>query len=377
VYVISAIPYPMAVLSDVLYFMPQPVSFTTLNVAGVPINVASSPITADVEATLQSLARATFTNVWTSAKTVNVLFSAKPNAAPGDIVGLPVNLRWSNTTSSWNCNFNSSMGIGALWRAGRAPGLVYVYFNVADTIGNWWDVSEISLMPYVVLHVVDTIAPVANIDQIESVAVQTLDPDTPYELRVTSVVEPGASFVRQVVMYMSSTRPATNTLAAWQNAAGVQVLRFSLISSVDGEWMAVLPPQAPSAQLYWAVYVQDYAGNDNAAGLTTSTDPTDKFVYAADPTAALEEPIGYALIGVMAFGLIFAISYRIQQGVQSVKKAKKVSAAVKKAAPGKTIGGTSTTKTPISKDIPTKSCPICKARIGVDLAECPYCHKKF
>ena len=34
-------------------------------------------------------------------------------------------------------------------------------------------------------------------------------------------------------------------------------------------------------------------------------------------------------------------------------------------------------KTPISKDIPTKICPMCNATIGADLAECPYCQYKF
>ena len=156
-------------------------------------------------------------------------------------------------------------------------------------------------------------------------------------------------------------------------AAGAKVLKFSLISASTGEWMAVLGPQPPSSRYYWAFYVQDYAGNDNAGNLATNS--TSQLVYRADIHAA-EVPVGYALIGVLAFGVIFAISYRVQQGVQTIKRAKKESIGAKKSIPSKTLGSTSS-KQPISKDIATKSCPICKARIGLDLDECPYCHKKF
>jgi hypothetical protein len=376
-YQIGAIFYPLSAFGNVLYYIPAPLPFTSLSVTDAsgtrPINVASTPITADIEATLVSLVRATFTNSLTSARTVSVLLASRAGAQYSDIL-YEINMQLVGGT--WNCGLNSSTGgagISGLWQAGLRPGTIYAYFNVTDTYGNSYDTNEVSLMATVVLRIVDTIAPVVNIGLVESLAGQTLVPDSAYELHVFVPVAKGGSYTRQVVMYLSSTQPTNNSLAAWKNTAGVTTLRFSLISSATGEWMAVLPPQAPSSQLYWAFYAQDYAGNDNAVGLATSTL---KLVYAADPTAALEMPVGYALIGVMAFGLIFAISYRVQQGVQSVKKAKKVSAAVKKAAPGKTIGGTSS-KSPVSKDIPTKACPICKAKIGADLDECPYCHKKF
>ncbi len=138
--------------------------------------------------------------------------------------------------------------------------------------------------------------------------------------------------------------------------------------------MLMFPPQPAGSELYWTVYVLDYAGNDNSASMAPN--PATLLYQALAPAAAAEEPVGFMMFGVMLFGLVFAISYRVQQGVQAVKKAKKVSAAVKAAPESKTIGGTGK-KTPLSKDIPTKACPVCKAKVGADLDECPYCHKKF
>jgi len=138
------------------------------------------------------------------------------------------------------------------------------------------------------------------------------------------------------------------------------------------KWIGNLPEQAGSTQLYWAVYTVDYAGN--AALVVASTD--DVLQYGADQ-AATEAGLGFMMMSVLLFGVVFAASYRIQQGVQAVRKAKKVTTGVKKVAPsGKTIGEPGK-KTPLSKDIPTKACPVCKAKIGANLDECPYCHKKF
>jgi len=375
VYRLTGTDFPLDEFGNVLYFIPAPLGLTALNVAGVNINLASTPFAADVEATLVSLVRASFTNAWTHAASVQVLLAAKDPASMGSAdVLYQISMTFSAGTWNWQVS-SSTPAIGALWHAGRSPGLVYVYFNVTDTYGNQYSSSEIPLMSCAVLRVVDHVAPAVDISSIEDLARQILDPASSYELHVIVPVPTGESFVRSVVMYLSSTQPSGNSLTAWQNVAGVSTIRFSLISADTGEWMAVLQPQAAGSTLHWAFYALDYSGNDNAAGLTAGS--LDLVYAAAPPTAAIEEPIGYALLGVMAFGLVFAISYRVQQGVQSVKKAKKVSAAVKKAAPGKTIGGTSSTKSPISKDIPTKSCPICKAKIGADLSECPYCHRKF
>jgi hypothetical protein len=371
-YRLAMVDYPLASIGDVLYFIPSPLPITTLMV-GV-VNLPTAPYSAEIEAALllPTVIRATFTNSWTRAASVQGFFAAKASASSGDIL-YTVPMTFSGGT--WNVQVSSSTpGIGGLWQAGKAPGKVYVYFNVTDTFGNVYIVDEISLMPILLLEIVDHGVPIVDISAVEDLARQTLDPDMSYELHVFVDVPQGESFTRRVVMYLSSELPTGNSLTAWENVEGVTTLRFSLISATTGDWMVVLPPQVGGSILHWAVYVQDYAGNDNAASLTTSTLT---LVYATNPTENIEEPVGYALIGVMAFGLVFAISYRVQQGIQSVKKAKKVSTGVKKAAPGKTIGGTSTSKMPISKDIPTKSCPICKAKIGADLSECPYCHKKF
>jgi hypothetical protein len=154
--------------------------------------------------------------------------------------------------------------------------------------------------------------------------------------------------------------------AAWAALPGAQNVTFTLVAG--DEWMGMIPQQASGAKLYWAFYAVSYAGNE---ALQTGESP---LTYSTAPTTDLIA--GYAFLGMLAFGIIFAISYRVQQGVQTVKKAKKVSAPGKKAIAEKAAPG-SGKKTPISKDIPTKICPICKARIGADLNECPYCHKKF
>ncbi len=381
-YQIGGIAYPIdnGVYNSVLYFIPAPLSLTALSVTdGVSpvqvVNVAATPITVECEASRISEFTATLANNWTQAQNVSFLFV---NGVDTILYTLYLTL----AAGTWTCDVYGSIAseIRTYWQAGKAPGTVRIRLNVTDTWGNMYALSERALMPLIELKIVDHIVPTVDISAVESFALQSataaLDPESTYALHVFVAVPTGEAYIRKVIMYLSPTAISGSSLAAW-NAAGAQMLEFSLISAATGEWMAVLPAQASGANLRWAVYVIDYAGNNNSASLTTSSITAARIlVYAADPTAAIEAPVGYVLLGVMAFGLIFAISYRVQQGVQSVKKAKKVSAAVKKAAPGKTIGGTGT-KSPISKDIPTKSCPICKAKIGADLDECPYCHKKF
>ncbi|MEX2754934.1 MAG: hypothetical protein Q6365_006040, partial [Candidatus Sigynarchaeota archaeon] len=356
-------------LGHVVYFRPRPVGFTTVTVGGEDLNVAIDPIIGRVEATLVSYIRATFTNSWTRAVQVEAYFGRDTTMV------YPTPLVFVFSAGTWNVQVSrNTPGIESLWQAGRTPGMFYLYFNVTDTYRNYYTASEFDVMPRVAIYVVDRLPPVVDASVLNAFARdQILDSKSAYEIKVSVAIEPGASFTRTVVLYYTTVQPSGNTLAAWM-AAGAKSLKLSLISSANGEWMCVLPPQEAGSEFYWAIYAQDYAMNDNSGNLLVGSY---KLRYAPAPlTEALETPVGYLLIGVLGFGIVFAISYRVQQGVQSVKKAKKVSAAVKKA-PGKTIGGTTGSKTPISKDIPTKICPICKAKIGADLGECPYCHKKF
>jgi hypothetical protein len=115
--------------------------------------------------------------------------------------------------------------------------------------------------------------------------------------------------------------------------AGVANVTFSRTSGEN--WMGVMPKQASGAKLYWAVYVVDYADNSNSAGLAPGAGTLN---YMVSPEGG-KAVGGSIFLGLVGFGVIFAISYRVQQGVQSVKKAKKVSAPGKKmfaekAAPG-------------------------------------------
>ena len=133
--------------------------------------------------------------------------------------------------------------------------------------------------------------------------------------------------------------------------------------------MAVLPAQPSGAKLYVGFYVEDYAGN-NASFVSPKT-----IDFDTDLALEMEAYVGYAFIGLLAMGIVFSISYRIHTGVKSIKKAKKVATAVKKAPVKKTASPGK--KLPISSDIETKTCPICKAKVGAEAAECPYCHKRF
>jgi hypothetical protein len=281
----------------------------------------------------------------------------------------------SNISTSWSITINeaTASNIRSYWKAGKEPGTLIMIFQVTDQLGNMK--TDGCLMPYFKLRLEDNIVNTVNVAELETYARNNvLDRNEVHPVRVTVNVAPSESYMRNVTMYYSPVQVSASTVAAWRTA-GAKALQFSLTSSVTNEWMVVLPADLPpSTVLYWAIYVEDYAGNNNSNALTVGVN---KITFSAASTEdAMKEPVGYILLGVLAFGLVFAISYRTSLSVQSVKKAKKVSAAVKKAAPGKTIGGTSG-KSPISKDIPTKSCPICKAKIGADLDECPYCHKKF
>ena len=100
-------------------------------------------------------------------------------------------------------------------------------------------------------------------------------------------------------------------------------------------------------------------------------------IFGGAGQAQVQAAFGYIFFGLMLFGIVFSVAYRITKGVQRIMVAKKVPAPVKKTiGKKKTIGGTGK-KTPISKDIPMMNCPVCKAKIGFDSEECPYCHKKF
>jgi hypothetical protein len=260
---------------------------------------------------------------------------------------------------------SSTAGMAGIWQAGKTPGIIPVRVSATDELGNSGPGSFVFN-----LRIVDTIAPTVDVSDINDLADQVLNPDNEYQLRVTVPVELGASYIRKVIMFYATAAPPANTYNGWRAMAGVANVTFSRTSGEN--WMGVMPKQASGAKLYWAVYVVDYADNSNSAGLAAGAGPLN---YMASPED--NQVIGGSVfLGLVGFGIIFAISYRVQQGVQSVKKAKKVAAPGKKAFAEKAAPG-SGKKSPISQDIPTKICPICKARIGADLGECPYCHKKF
>jgi hypothetical protein len=375
VYRDSGIDTPFLLVGNAAFLVPRPMDIEAAWLEGTTIDVNATVPDFDVEAIEVSLVQATFDESLVTVESARLLLVG--TASPAILAQL--NMVFSG--GRWNAQVSKDTpGIAAIWQAGKAAGTVFAYFQVMDALGNQHatikDISGNYLMFGIQLNVIDTHAKVANVTNIVTLATGSqsspLIPTEIYPLRITVPLIRGQAFVRTVALYYSTTLPASNTKAGWE-AVNASVLKFSLIDVTTFEWMVMFPPQAAGSEIYWAVYVLDYAGNDNAANMTTSVAT---LVYQAlPPTAALEEPVGFALAGLMLFGLIFAISYRVQQGVQAVKKAKKVSAA--KAAPeSKTIGGTGK-KTPLSKDIPTKACPVCKAKVGADLDECPYCHKKF
>jgi hypothetical protein len=149
-----------------------------------------------------------------------------------------------------------------------------------------------------------------------------------------------------------SLAQASNSLTEWSKVTGVW--NISLSRTNGDEWIGVIPAQAGGVVLRWAVYVEDYAGNSNYGDLAVGAAP---LTYGPDTQSQIEVGGGYALIGLIFFGIIFGIAYRVNSGVQSVKRAKKVSTPVKKTPGSKTIGGPGK-KMPISKDIVTKVCPV-------------------
>jgi len=260
---------------------------------------------------------------------------------------------------------SSTAGMAGIWQAGKTPGTIPVRVNATDQMGN--SAPNAFLFH---LRIVDTIAPTVDISDLNALVNQLLNPDREYQLRVKVPVESGASYIRKVVMFYATAIPSANTYNGWRSMAGVANVTFS--RTCGDNWMGVMPKQASGAKLYWAVYALDYADNSNSAGLAAGAGP---LTYMPSPKNT--ETIGGSIfLGLVGFGIIFAISYRVQQGVASVKKAKKVAAPAKKAFAEKAMPG-SGKKSPISQDIPTKICPICKAKIGANLSECPYCHKKF
>jgi hypothetical protein len=261
---------------------------------------------------------------------------------------------------------SSIPAFAGIWQATKQPAPFTVWVNATDGNG----VSASSAFVFTIT-VVDKSIPILILDDMNALSGVVQEPVQEIMLRINVSRAIGETYIRSVILYYATTAPASNSLAAWAAVPGVQTLAFSRI---EGDlFVATLPGQAPSTQLHWAVYVEDYAGNNN--NVTLDRGDGEQLLFAPDIIETIKPYMGFAFLGLIGFGIIFSISFRINQSVKSVKKAKKVSAAVKKAVPSKTAPGSK--KTPISKDIPTKFCPICKAKIAADSVECPYCHKKF
>jgi hypothetical protein len=262
----------------------------------------------------------------------------------------------------------SQLTVGSFWQAGMKPAKIMVSITAINSLGIPCAGSFVFL-----LVVEDQKTPTVGNYNLGDLANQLLDPTKEYEVLVHVPVATGATYTRSVILFLATTAqlPTSsngNLLAKLKSVQGVKNVTLALVSG--DVWMGMIPAQTPGAKLYWAIYVANYAGNE-----TVVTDVSKPLTYS-EGKAQDQLTGGYVFLGLLAFGIIFAISYRVQQGVQTVKKAKKVTTAGKKAVAEKAAPG-SGKKTPISKDIPTKICPICKARIGADLDECPYCHKKF
>jgi hypothetical protein len=339
-------------------------NFASITVNG---NALVNSTTIIVDASSDWVLSMTFGNAPTGIAVTNASFLLVPMV---DLSGLGI-APPSSTISMGHVGMTYSMSlsqqvIGSFWQAGMTPATIRVFIRAVNSLG------IPSGVYYVVMNVTDTKSPPAGESNMDSLTSQVLDPAKEYEVTVNLPVPEGASSIRKVLLLLASesslkASAGPDTLAGWQALPGVQTVELTLVSG--DEWMGMIPQQEPGVKLYWAIYVLNYAGNST---MTVGTDPLN---YSAG-TAQTELVGGYVFLGLMAFGMLFAISYRVQQGVQTVKKAKKVAAPGKKAVAEKAAPGAGK-KTPISKDIPTKICPICKARIGADLGECPYCHKKF
>jgi hypothetical protein len=265
-------------------------------------------------------------------------------------------------------------GWSDVWQASKIPTpslSINITVKVTDGVGNIADpAAEIGILFQ------DETVPTVDVSELLALCTADLflEPNTNYVVKINAPVVKGDTFIRKVILFLAPTAPATNTLDAWNSTQGVTKIIFSKIAA--DEWMAVVNIGQYGAQLHWAVYVQDYAGLNNSNSLVGGG--ANNLLKFGTPVITQEAEIigGYVFMGVLAFGIIFSIAYQIQQGVVSVQKAKKVSTAVKKKTPSKSLSEPGK-KQPVSKDIPTKICPICKAKIGADLGECPYCHKKF
>jgi hypothetical protein len=277
---------------------------------------------------------------------------------------------------------NALLRSSGKWQAGKQPPRFLLEVFAYDAVGNGHGSTDglyqqdVMLFSFLI-SAKDVSAPVVNLTGMDGLTKKPIKPNVEVVIFLKTVVLPGDTGVRKLVLFYgaasalqaprASEKPAT--VDAWKSNKNAKSVVFSKIS--EDSWMAVFPGQKSGEKLIWAVYVEDYSGNGQLY------DGGDKAIQVeVDSTEGVQLVGGYIFIGLLAFGIIFSISYRVQQGVVSVKKTKKVSAGVKKAAPKKTIGEPGK-KTPISKDIETKVCPICKAKIGADSTECPYCHKKF
>ncbi|MHA1683827.1 MAG: beta strand repeat-containing protein [Promethearchaeota archaeon] len=283
---------------------------------------------------------------------------------PAEYVALSLDL-----SGNWTLSLTSAITIfDGIWQAGKQSMPFTVNVNTTDTNG----VSSTTAFAFT-LTVIDTTVPVLDMQWINAVTGVDQEPLSEQVLRIDIPRPAGETFIRNVIMYYSTQAPAGgNSRADWEGLTGVKNISFS---RVEGDkFLGTLPAQQPGTTLYWAVFVEDYAGNSNAADLETGDGQ--QIVIAQDFIETIKPYMGFAFLGLIGFGIVFSISFRINQGVKSMKKAKKVSAAVKKAGVSKAAPG-SGKKTPVSKDIPTRLCPICKAKIAADSTECPYCHKKF
>jgi hypothetical protein len=313
-----------------------------------------------VDASNESALEMILSDVTGSVLYTNVTFTLEPLIVIGDKPTVTI----QNSTGGFTPSLILNSQLISFWQAGMTPATIYVdILSISGGLG-------IPSTFHATLIVTDTQKPEIGPSNLHALSQQTLDPTKEYEVSVQVPVKSGAYFTRKVLLFLAPSSPvaksASYTLADWQSVQGVQNVTLTLVAGAV--WKGMIPQQASGAKLYWAIYVVNYAGIETLqVGNSTLT-------YSMAPTTELIG--GYVFLGLIFFGIIFAVSYRVQQGVQTVKKAKKVAAPGKKAVAEKAVPGAGK-KTPISKDIPTKICPICKARIGADSTECPYCHKKF
>jgi hypothetical protein len=274
----------------------------------------------------------------------------------------PIYLSQVAGTNNWTATINrNNPALGDTWRpALLSLGSVVLMKACAEDLIGLQALDDYSWE----VELVDNTAPSVDITALLQLANTVLPAGETIPIHLTVPSGPGESGIRNVILFYSTSDLGSN-LTDWQDADSITFIRVS-----GNDWLGVLPAQNGSTKLYWAIYVRDYFGNSNEAALLKST----PLNFGAD-SRDLEIYVGFAFIGLLAFGILFSISYRIQQGVKSITKAKKVTAAVKKAPAPKSLSPGK--KMPISSDIQTKVCPICKAKIGADATECPYCHKKF